>query len=248
MSDKPRSQPDRAMEARIRRHPLQRFTSPSRTLSLLIHALGLVSFAYSFDYLATHPNQINSSYGWHFQYLTIIGLSLATLTFIFGSLADLTLSPRLFAVKNVLSMCSAPMEVLISFLYWGLRAIDPELVVPKELELPVPADLSFHLMPSMLLVIDLLLFSPPWAITILPAIVLSTVIAFVYWFWIELCYAQNGFYPYPLFALMDTTQRTLLFAGSAVVMAAITMALKWVYVRVNGVIGAGKEQPGKLKN
>ena len=37
------------------------------------------------------------------------------------------------------------METLISTLYWGLRAIDPELVVPKELELPVETDLSFHL-------------------------------------------------------------------------------------------------------
>jgi hypothetical protein len=60
---------------------------------------------------------------------------LATMTFTAGALADVTLSPRLFRIKNVLSMCSAPLECLISALYWGLRAIDPALVVPEELEL-----------------------------------------------------------------------------------------------------------------
>ena len=79
----------------------------------------------------------NASYGWHFQYLTIIGLALATTTFTLGFLADITLSPRLFLAKNILSVCSAPLECLVSTLYWGLWAIDPALVVPKELELPL---------------------------------------------------------------------------------------------------------------
>jgi len=54
----------------------------------------------------------NDSYGWHFQYLTIIGLALAMLTFVFGSLADITASRRLFVVKNALSVYSAPLEIL----------------------------------------------------------------------------------------------------------------------------------------
>ena len=35
----------------------------------------------------------------------------------------------------MLSTCSAPLECVVSTLYWGLRAIDPKLVVPEELEL-----------------------------------------------------------------------------------------------------------------
>jgi len=68
-----------------------------------------------------HPS--NEAYGWHFQYLTVIGLGLSTLTFACGLLADLTLSRRLFLAKNILSVCSCPMEVLISVLYWGLRMV-----------------------------------------------------------------------------------------------------------------------------
>ncbi len=57
------------------------------------------------------------------QYLTIIGLSLATATFAIGLLADLTGSPALFRAKNALSVASAPMACLISVLYWSLRAV-----------------------------------------------------------------------------------------------------------------------------
>jgi len=241
------SQADQNMHSLIKRHPLQRLSSPSRGLSSTLHVLGLASFAYSFNYLTANPNHINSSYGWHFQYLTIIGLFLATLTFILGLLADITLSPSLFAVKNVLSMCSAPMEVLISTLYWGLRAIDPTLVVPAELELPLTSDLGFHAAPSILLLIDLLFLSPPWTISVVPAVALSGVIAFAYWFWIEMCYQHNGFYPYPLFDLLDTSQRIGLFAGSAVVMAGSTVVLKWLYGRVNGLGMKAVDQPGRMR-
>jgi hypothetical protein len=50
------------------------------------------------------------------------------------------------------------------------------------------------MIPSLLLVLDILLLSPPWTITPVPAIGLGAVIAFAYWFWIELCYQNNGWY------------------------------------------------------
>ncbi|KAH2314266.1 hypothetical protein KXW25_004913 [Aspergillus fumigatus] len=89
-----------------------------------------------------NPNRANEAYGWHFQYLTVIGLALSTLTFAVALLADLTLSARLFLVKNLLSICSAPMEVLISVLYWGLRMIDERLVVPDWAYIPMHAGKS----------------------------------------------------------------------------------------------------------
>lgn len=227
-----------AMETLIAHHPLQRLRSPSRTLSMTLHLLGLGSFTYSYAYLVNHPNHINQAFGWHFQYLTIIGLTLCTISFVFGLLADATLSPALFRLKNVFSIASAPMAVLISSLYWGLRMIDPALVVPPELELPLPADLSFHAVPSLALVVDLLFFSPPWTITVLPALALSTTIAFGYWFWIEACYTRNGFYPYPIFEMVDTTGRVGLFGGSAVVMCASTAVLKYVQGRFNAGLRA----------
>jgi hypothetical protein len=212
------------------------------------------------------------------------------MTFTAGALADITLSQRMFRIKNVLSMCSAPLECLISTLYWGLRAVDPTLVVPAELELDflpgtdpdsylhvilrpfdsnpsvsddnnylvtitdISTDVGFHMIPSALLVLDILFLSPPWTITPIPAIGLSAAIAFAYWFWIELCYQNNGWYdslrllppsrsttkvilhryPYPLFTMLDTTQRIGLFSVSALLMAVVTAVLKWLYGLVNG--------------
>jgi hypothetical protein len=46
------------------------------------------------------------------------------------------------------------------------------------------------------LLIDLLFFSPPWTISIFPALGLSGTIAFGYWFWIEQCFFHNGWYVY----------------------------------------------------
>jgi hypothetical protein len=48
-------------------------------------------------------------------------------------------------------------------------------------------------------------------------------------------------YPYPLFALLSTGQRILLFTSSAVLMTGSTMALKWVYGTVNGIESIKKD-------
>lgn len=196
-----------------------------------------------------NPNHANEAYGWHFQYLTVIGLTLATVTFAIGLLADITLSPRLFLAKNLLSICSTPLEVLISILYWGLRLIDTRLVIPDWAYIPLNADLSFHAVPAIVMLIDLLLLSPPWTITIFPAIGLSSTIAFGYWFWIERCYAHNGWYPYPIFERLPTEGRIGLFALSAVVMAFSTSTLKWLYGRVNGYGTSTRatSRPGAVK-
>lgn len=173
-------------------HPLQRLPSPSRSFSALLHLGGIVSFSLSYKYLIDYPNFISDSYGWHWQFLTILGLTAAMVTFIFGLLADITLSRQLFAVKNTLSLCSAPLEVLISLLYWGISAIDKSLVVSPELATSVTADIGFHAVPSILLALDLLFFSPPWTIKALPAMGLSSAIAVCYWWWVEHCYSYNG--------------------------------------------------------
>jgi len=173
-------------------HPLQRLASPSRGFSAAVHTAGIISFTLSYKYLIDFPTPISTSYGWHWQYLTILGLAVAYATFVFGLLADLTLSPKLFLIKNTLSLCSAPVEVLISILYWGLCAIDRSLVVPPGVRLAPLADIGFHAVPSILLVIDLLFLSPPWTINALPAMGLSSVLAVGYWAWLEQCYKHNG--------------------------------------------------------
>jgi len=229
------TKPSAMVEALVNRHPLQRLESPSRTFSAIVHIGGLISFIGSYRFLIVFESPISKAYGWHFQYLTIIGLTLATITFTFGILSDLTLSSKLFAWKNVFSVASAPMEILIATLYWGISAIDKTLVVPPELEIDMLNDLMFHAFPAIFLFVDLMLLSPPWTIKPLPAFTLAGTLAVTYWFWIDTCYRNNGFYPYPLFAAVDTSTRAIIFTISGVMMGLSTLALQWAYSLANGV-------------
>jgi hypothetical protein len=54
-------------------------------------------------------------------------------------------------------------------------------------------------------------------------------------------------YPYPLFTMLDTTQRIGLFSVSALLMAVVTAMLKWLYGRVNGYT-VPMQKPGSLKS
>jgi len=65
-------------------------------------------------------------------------------------------------------------------------------VVPPEVEISLYADVGFHAMPAILLTIDLLFLSPPWTLHALPAMGLSSVLAVLYWVWVEHCYKYNG--------------------------------------------------------
>lgn len=123
------------------RHPLQRLSSPSRGFSALVHLVGLISFLASLDWQHRYPNLITMRWGGQYQFLTILGLVMSTITFACGLLADITLNRKLFEIKNMLSVWSTPVEVLVSILYWGLCAIDKTLVVPPDLTLPFVPDL-----------------------------------------------------------------------------------------------------------
>ncbi|KAF1838638.1 hypothetical protein BDW02DRAFT_488695 [Decorospora gaudefroyi] len=238
------SQPRAKIEQTLsRRHPLQRLESPSKGFSGALH---------------------NDAFGWHFQFLTIIGLLLTTLTFFFGLLADLTsttsttasptsttasdsppstttLSTRLFTAKNYIALIATPLEITISLLYWGIRTIDGNLLVRTDLPLPPFFwDIGFHLVPAVVLSLDAILLSPPWPTSPMneqaPTItlVLSTLVAFAYWLWIELCYTQNGYYPYPLFEMLSTNQRIGLFVVSGVIMWVVGGLSRAVYAKLNG--------------
>jgi len=51
-------------------------------------------------------------------------------------------------VKNAIGIISVPMEGLISVLYWGITAYDPDLMVPPDpkYKIPLSLDLSLYVM------------------------------------------------------------------------------------------------------
>ncbi|KAF8428124.1 FAR-17a/AIG1-like protein [Tirmania nivea] len=218
----------------VNKHPLQRYHSPSRSFSAAFHALGLASFAYSFYFIHLHPNELSGGFGWDFKFLTIIGLALSAASFIFGFLADLAASNLLFRWKNGFALVATPLEVVIAILYWGIGMIAPHAVSPPHLTRPIFEDLGFHLFPALLLMVDLLLLSPPWTLTVIEAAGVGSFIAGGYWLWTEECYRRNGWYPYPLFEMLNTQQRALVFTASAVTFAISSLCLKRLHDLFNG--------------
>lgn len=95
-------------------------------------------------------------------------------------------------MKNAIAVIATPLEVVISLLYWGIRFVDPQLLFQEDMVLPLGTDMGFHLAPAVFLTLDLVLFSPPWTIPAYGVMLLSTGLAFGYWYWVELCFSVNG--------------------------------------------------------
>jgi hypothetical protein len=55
-------------------------------------------------------------------------------------------------------------------------------------------------------------------------------------------------YPYPLFDILSTTHRAILFGSSALLMTGSTILLKWLYAKINGVeTGNKRTTPANIK-
>jgi len=209
--------------------------SPKRTISTLLHVTGLLLFAAEINWLPNITNPLHKGFGGSYQFLTIIALTASATTFGLGLLADLTLNKSITTLKTLLSVCITPVDVLVSVLYWTLFAIDKSLVMPPGHAVPLLPNFGFHAMPAILLTLDSMLVSPPWTIGADGAMALGTVLACLYWAWLEYCFSFNGWYPYPGLLPLSVWEKGVVFIGSAGLMMGCTMGLKWVYGRIHGV-------------
>lgn len=205
----------------------------SASSRVLFHALGTSSFMFSFYLLTTWDSNYSRSFGWYFQLLTVVGLALSLVTFSLGLIADLAPADILFKAKDAVAVLATPLEVLIAVLYWSIRMHDPSLLMPEDLIIDPLPDLGFHLVPAVLLALDLVLWSPRATITTRSMMSLSTVLAILYWCWIELCFYKNGWYPYPMMDQFSAIQRVVIFIASAGLLTASSSTLQYVHGKVH---------------
>ncbi|RPA84984.1 hypothetical protein BJ508DRAFT_412397 [Ascobolus immersus RN42] len=212
------------------REPTKTFLrSPSRGPSLLLHAVGLVLLVNAYRYLVDMTAALNVPYIWHLQFLTIIGLTLSTTTYSIAFLADIFVSRSLTRIKNVLAAPSLALEVVVTTLYWGMMAINPKLLMAEmDFVISKEADLSFHLAPFILLLLDFFLFSPPSTHTPLSASLTAGTLAAGYWFWLEQTRQWWGWYPYPFLNHLTGVQRLAFFLMSSSIAAGAVMFLVWL--------------------
>ena len=153
-----------------------------------------------------------------------------------------TLSPDF-----VLSRSQLQVEALITILYWPIHFYDRTLLVDPTVapQLPLFADLGFHFIPTIVLMIDSLFCSPPWETHALAAFMSFSVLAGGYWIWVEQCFSRNNFYPYPLMGLMNRDGRFLLFGFATLLCWSSFLTLRGLYRIINGEIQAHREHPKK---
>ncbi|CAH0038445.1 unnamed protein product [Clonostachys solani] len=204
----------------------QRPVATSRVLSIAIHVIGLLFFALSFSQVPKGTNPLRKGFGGPYKFLTIIALLLSTITFVIGFLADVLNVQPLFKAKSYMSLCATPVELLITIFYWTLYAIDRTKLTPPGHQLPLSHDLGLHAVPTIMLLVDLLILSPPWPINGRTAFVLDLAIAFSYWGWIEYCFSIVGWYPYPGLTLASPLKKLVMCVVWAAFLAATTVLLK----------------------
>ncbi|KAI8342789.1 FAR-17a/AIG1-like protein-domain-containing protein [Chlamydoabsidia padenii] len=164
--------------------------------SLAVNTTGLLSnliCLYGVHYWYANPLALG--FGGHYQYLTIIGLTWATLAFLVN-VYRFFYPTSLKSVHDIIIHIAIPLEAIVSLLYWSMTFIDPELLVPKEAD-PVPyiMDCAMHLYPTLLLWVDFLLlnssFKRAWRHTVY---IYSFV--FLYYLWSCYCQSRNGYWIY----------------------------------------------------
>ncbi|KAI9301072.1 FAR-17a/AIG1-like protein [Cunninghamella echinulata] len=172
--------------------------SLSQYTCLALNVTGLFSNLltfYAIHYLYINP-YAEQAFGGHFQYLTIIGLAIATVAFAVNMVR--VFSPAsLEMLYEVVYHVATPLEAIISVLYWTMVLVDPELLIPKDIEpIPLLVDLGLHLYPTICLWIDLFFFKPTFKRSWRHFIYIYSFVGF-YYGWSYYCKLRNGHWPYP---------------------------------------------------
>lgn len=174
--------------------------------------------------LVQDDSLIARSYSGHLQFLTILGLCLTFIGEAVSLVAQLSKLRSLRRLSSWLLQVCAPIECLISGLYWALRFVDTDLVLdPKfAVELSPSLDRKLHLYPAIFEVSRAVLDPPDlWHAGLIPPVLVFGSLAGGYWAWIDHVFSHNGFYPYPLFAMLGLEQRVGLFTFSALLLVVL---------------------------
>lgn len=198
-------------------------------LRILVHLLGALQFSYSvyydWNYVVIPPSvsNIGSAYGGKFKFLTfwdaIIQSAFFWICLINDFIGSNEISARpkssIRAFKDFLhSTIAFPLAVFVSVTFWGLYAIDRELVFPKALDAFFPNWLN-HVMHTNILIFTVVELICSFRIYPSRKKGLGALISFmlVYLIWTFVIYAKSGHWVYPVMEVLNWPQRILFFVA-----------------------------------
>ncbi|ODV89502.1 hypothetical protein CANCADRAFT_19271, partial [Tortispora caseinolytica NRRL Y-17796] len=159
----------------------------------------------------TNPSPVSVAYGGILQFLTNITLFVTLVTCCIGTIADITKSALITSLKDKLAASIFSIEVVVACVYWPLKFYDKSLIVNNVVKMiPVPLDLTIHVLPVLVLLIDIALSQSPSPISSTDALMFYVVYGLAYWIWIHHTRSVNDFFPYPFLDKLNHFQRTLM--------------------------------------
>ncbi|KAL1115568.1 hypothetical protein AAG570_005858 [Ranatra chinensis] len=201
-----------------------------RVLSVTLHAVGAVHFWYGCYYDWFHvivPPQvlpIFSAYGYKLKFLTYwdailqaVYFSVCVVNDVAGSYDKVTKErTKLCKVKEFMMAAFAfPLAMFVGVTFWGLMAVDRELVLPRVLDAYFPSWLN-HVMHTNIIVFQLLEMATSSRKYPKRKYGLSALFLFqaTYLSWMHVVYYKSGLWVYPIFNVLNIPQRMLFFVGS----------------------------------
>jgi FAR-17a/AIG1-like protein len=203
--------------------------SAKRVLGGLLNGVAFFQYSQALHWLFFKDHGVISrAFGSQFVFLTVLGLVASYVVQVLGIVAAVTGSRFTKSLKDGLNKLSAPLELVISILYWSIKAYDPKLLINEEIQerIPLWVDVSIHLLPSAVGSLDALFFSSRWRTSFVSIVSQFSVCALAYWHWVDYAYSYNGFYPYPLFGLVTKEARIGIFAGAVFIASTSFILLK----------------------
>lgn len=151
----------------------------------------------------------------HLQFLTNWALAFVLFSLGVSSLTYLTRLKLLWKIKHEIHPVALVICSVVSFVYWPLRIfmLDRMVVNVGEFLVPIIFDISLHLLPTIVLTLEYLLFMPAWRLTWVGAMGWSITITYAYWWVLHRIIDKElgATFPY-VFLDVPTPERAIVFS------------------------------------
>lgn len=195
---------------------------------ILFHLLGALQFAYGCYYDHTYVRLPGTSgagsFGGKLKFLTFIDAIIQTVYFTVALINDVwgtneptpSAKPLIRRIKDTLfSTLAFPVSMFVGITFWGIYAIDRELILPQRLDAIFPSWLN-HVMHTNIVAFTLieLLTSFRMYPSRNHGISLLTAFMLCYMVWIHVIYVHTGAWVYPVLEVLNWPLRVVFYLFS----------------------------------
>ncbi|CAG4952003.1 unnamed protein product [Colias eurytheme] len=193
---------------------------------ILFHLLGAIQFSYGcyYDFMYVRVPSTSTSvtpFGGKFKYLTYLNAMLQTAYFTVALLNDLigtdepmpSNKPFIRRLKDtVFSSLAFPLSMFVGITFWGIYAVDRELILPKVMDAYFPFWLN-HVMHSNIVIFIVIELVTSFRMYPNRKIGLSILSIFMlgYAIWIHIIFFKTGSWVYPVLSVMSWPVRIMFY-------------------------------------